>query len=174
MHGPSTKRKDRPKENNGGICVLAVPVAWLEAVLPTTTWTTSNISMSDSVKSPSSGSGKSGISGPSRLTKGAASLMKPGTTTSIPPHLATASLRIALTAFFLGSVAGLVFPKAFSILSATSWRQTFATSKGEGEMAAPWQRPQLHLYLLAWSLFHLLEFVITARWNSTRLYSDCE
>jgi hypothetical protein len=127
--------------------------------------------MADDVKSLSNE--KNGISGPSRLTKGAATLMKPGTTTSIPPHLATASLRIALTAFFLGSVTGLVLPKALSILSATSWHQSYTISNGK-ERVAPWQRPQLHLYLLAWSLFHLLEFVITARWNNTRLFSDCK
>jgi protein-S-isoprenylcysteine O-methyltransferase len=126
---------------------------------------------------PVAANGKVRISGPSRLVKGAASLMKRGTTTAIPPHLGSASLRIALTAFCLGTVAGLVFPRALSILSTTSWQryspdlnQTFS-SKGE---EAVWKRPQLHLYLLAWSLFHLLEFVITARWNNTRLFSDCK
>lgn len=34
--------------------------------------------------------------------------------------------------------------------------------------------PQLHLYLLSWASFHLLEFIITARYNNTRLYEDCE
>lgn len=113
----------------------------------------------------------------------ASSLMTPGTTTPIPPHLANASLRIALTAFCLGSLAGIALPRAIAlftgVLSAfddkTEWShwKIWQTTTQETHIAI-WQLPQLHFYLLAWSTFHLMEFIITARWNNTRLYSDCE
>lgn len=130
------------------------------------------------------------------------SLMAPGSTTPIPPYLATASLRIALTAFALGTLAGIALPRAVQIVSphvqrgegarsslvgsssllADLWQQANTlqgkapptTSSMIHQALAIWQMPQLHFYLLAWSLFHLLEFVITARWNNSRLYSDCE
>lgn len=116
------------------------------------------------------------------------SLMAPGTTTPIPPYLATASLRIALTAFALGTLAGIALPRAIQIVSLDVWKSGDSASSSNigglwqqaqgqttsSEVLAIWQRPQLHFYLLAWSLFHLLEFVITARWNNTRLYSDCK
>lgn len=140
--------------------------------------------MSQTDSSSPSPKGKVNISRP---LNGAATLMKPGTTTSIPPNLATASLRIALTAFCLGGIAGLALPKALSIVYIGSWQRqdisnnlssaglkAWQASKQGGWEDAPWQRPQLHFYLLAWSLFHLLEFVITARWNTSRLFSDCE
>lgn len=38
----------------------------------------------------------------------------------------------------------------------------------------PLMRPQFNAYLLSWSGFHLLEFVITARYNPSRLHVDCE
>lgn len=127
---------------------------------------------------------------PAQRSNGVSSLLAPGSTTSIPPFLATASLRIALTAFCLGTLAGLVLPRALLVLSASSWRsgvnestarfltwkvwQSLNAATDKNVVDQPWQRPQLHFYLLAWSLFHLLEFVITARYNQTRLYSDCE
>lgn len=124
-------------------------------------------------------------SGQSRLPNGAASLFAPGTTTPIPPFLAPASLRIAITAFCLGTLAGLALPRAALLLSTASWQRqegseswlawdVWQSMTGSGEVVRPWQRTQLHFYLLAWSVFHLLEFVITARYNRTRLYSDCE
>lgn len=124
--------------------------------------------------------------GQQRSSAGPASLMAPGSTTPIPPFLATASLRIALTAFCLGCLSGIALPRAISLLYASTWQKSSAApllawrvwraAAGEGEVPPlqVWQRPQLHFYLLAWSIFHLFEFVITARWNKTRLYSDCE
>ncbi|EST07549.1 Isoprenylcysteine carboxyl methyltransferase [Kalmanozyma brasiliensis GHG001] len=87
---------------------------------------------------------------------------------SIPPAYAPAALQVAITAFPLGIVFGLVLPRAFSFLtsvldskSAASWQDT------------PWWAfPQLHLYLLAWVTFHMLEFTVTASYNPTRLFSD--
>lgn len=38
----------------------------------------------------------------------------------------------------------------------------------------PFAKPQFNFYLLSWSAFHMLEFVITARYNPTRLHVDCE
>lgn len=38
----------------------------------------------------------------------------------------------------------------------------------------PFEKPQFNFYLLSWSGFHMLEFVITARYNPTRLHVDCE
>ncbi|KAN0063286.1 farnesyl cysteine-carboxyl methyltransferase [Thecaphora frezii] len=95
----------------------------------------------------------------------------------VPAHLAPAALQICITAFPLGLLAGLVLPRAlrfllsdwFSVLPLSS----FSSSSSATAAAEPWYTlPQLHIYLLAWSLFHLLEFVITAAYNPTRLYSD--
>jgi protein-S-isoprenylcysteine O-methyltransferase len=109
------------------------------------------------------------------------SAFAPGSTTSIPSYLANASLRIALTAFCLGTLTGIVLPRAVQILNVSSWYHQSKESSwlawkanASSLVEQPWQRSQLHFYLLAWSLFHLLEFVITARYNQTRLYSDCE
>lgn len=35
-----------------------------------------------------------------------------------------------------------------------------------------WARPQLAIYLLAWSTFHILEFLTTAGWNYQKLSVD--
>ncbi|PWN48822.1 ICMT-domain-containing protein [Violaceomyces palustris] len=35
-----------------------------------------------------------------------------------------------------------------------------------------WKDPRLNLYLFSWSLFHLAEFFVTARYNPTRLLTD--
>ncbi|UZJ52397.1 hypothetical protein CBS101457_001717 [Exobasidium rhododendri] len=135
--------------------------------------------MSASVKVPSPKylSGKS-----QRLKHWITSMLAPGSTTPIPPVLATASLRIALTAFCLGTLAGLVLPRAVLLLSSSSWYHLQGSTAGwtwivpmvlkKDVVEHIWQYPQLNFYLLAWSLFHLLEFVITARYNATRLYSD--
>ncbi|PWN33903.1 ICMT-domain-containing protein [Meira miltonrushii] len=112
---------------------------------------------------------------PSKKTRGWISwLWSPGTSTPIPAHLSLAALRIALTAFFLGTLAGLVLPQALNIISnLTHWVLRSPSSKLEiAERQSPFSYSQLHFYLLAWATFHLLEFVITARYNATRLFAD--
>ena len=71
-----------------------------------------------------------------------------------------AALQIVNTAFPLGVVFGLVLPRALSLLTFSSTDTTW------------WTVPQLHLYLLSWVTFHMLEFSVTASFNPTRLYSD--
>lgn len=113
----------------------------------------------------------------SRKPSLAARVWAPGSSTPVPTHLSAAALRISLTAFCLGTMAGFALPRA---ASAVQQMMTYSIlcllrpsdSQGADRLAS-WLRPQLHLYLLAWALFHMLEFVITARWNATRLYSDC-
>ncbi|CDR88647.1 related to STE14-farnesyl cysteine carboxyl-methyltransferase [Sporisorium scitamineum] len=86
---------------------------------------------------------------------------------AIPAAYAPAVLQIANTAFPLGVVFGLVLPRAISFFidtlnsTWTSWQET-----------SWWASPQLHLYLLAWVTFHMLEFSVTASYNPTRLFSD--
>ncbi|EPQ26560.1 uncharacterized protein PFL1_05882 [Pseudozyma flocculosa PF-1] len=94
----------------------------------------------------------------------------------VPAHLAPAALQICITAFPLGLVAGLVLPRALGFLVD---RATSLVSSNDSANAAQattfgswYTLPQLHLYLLAWCTFHLLEFVITAAYNPTRLFSD--
>ncbi|PWN94094.1 ICMT-domain-containing protein [Acaromyces ingoldii] len=101
----------------------------------------------------------------------------PSSSDSIPPHLAPAALRVALTAFPLGFLAGHVVSIALQVfrpqvIADSISKPWLVSAVAEVEELAPWWRPQLHLYLLAWSTFHLLEFVITARYNSTRLMAD--
>lgn len=103
----------------------------------------------------------------------------PSSSDSIPPHLAPAALRVALTAFPLGFLAGHVVSLALQVfrpqvIADSISKPWLVSAVAEVQEVAPWWRPQLHLYLLAWSTFHLLEFVITARYNSTRLMADCE
>lgn len=100
-------------------------------------------------------------------------LWSPGTSTPIPAHLSLAALRIALTAFFLGTLAGLVLPRALNIISnLAQWVLRSPSVLGATEKLSPFSYSQLHFYLLAWATFHLLEFVITARYNATRLFAD--
>lgn len=80
---------------------------------------------------------------------------------TVPPAYAPAALQICITAFPLGVLCGLVLPASVRWLLAAST-----------DTSAWWTFPQLHLYLLAWSLFHLLEFTVTASYNPTRLFSD--
>lgn len=88
---------------------------------------------------------------------------------AIPAAYAPAALQIANTAFPLGVLFGLVLPRVISFFidtlsstsSSTSWQET-----------SWWAFPQLHLYLLAWVTFHMLEFSVTASYNPTRLFSD--
>lgn len=94
----------------------------------------------------------------------------PGVSSSIPPYLSVAALRIAFTAYFLGLLAGLVLPRSLAALS-HSYASTSSDTNGIS-FASAVRSPRLHVYLLAWSTFHMLEFVITARYNATRLFSD--
>ncbi|TKY86731.1 hypothetical protein EX895_004371 [Sporisorium graminicola] len=88
---------------------------------------------------------------------------------AVPAAYAPAALQIANTAFPLGVLFGLVLPRTVTFFidtltstsNFTSWQET------------PWYAfPQLHLYLLAWVTFHMLEFSVTASYNPTRLFSD--
>ena len=100
-------------------------------------------------------------------------LWSPGTSTPIPAHLSLAALRIALTAFFLGTLAGLVLPQALKIVSHLAhWLLRSPSQLDPQVLPNPLSYSQLHFYLLAWATFHLLEFVITARYNATRLFAD--
>ncbi|PWZ00691.1 ICMT-domain-containing protein, partial [Testicularia cyperi] len=97
----------------------------------------------------------------------------------IPPAYAPAALQICITAFPLGVLFGLVLPRVFAFLVdgslytavARLLMQTQAAQQQQLE-GSWWCFPQLSIYLLAWSLFHLLEFTVTAAYNPTRLYSD--
>lgn len=90
---------------------------------------------------------------------------------SIPAHFAPLSLRLVLIGWALGMLAGL------SLVLASPLFLPSKAAPTSGHSDWHWWRiflaPQLHLYLAAWSTFHLLEFVVTARWNPTRLMKDC-
>lgn len=84
----------------------------------------------------------------------------------IPAAYAPASLQIAITAFPLGILFGLVLPRTLSFfLGKLGTSASSATT-------AWYAHPQLSIYLLAWSIFHMLEFTVTASYNPTRLFSD--
>lgn len=124
---------------------------------------------------PLSTSGRANGASKASITSSAAKLMAPGSTASIPPHLASPALRIAVTAASLGVLLGLVLPRAVGLVArlVTAMAETEELPSAHKSIGDLLLLPQLHLYLAAWALFHLLEFVITARWNPTRLYADC-
>ncbi|KAK0534300.1 farnesyl cysteine-carboxyl methyltransferase [Tilletia horrida] len=114
-------------------------------------------------------------------------LMTPASSDKIPPFLSDAALSIACVSFSLGALASwTLLPSllrlTMQISSAEgsdggargafqlwpSWRQSCALESA----SLPWARPQFGVYLGAWAVFHMLEFVITARYNPTRLYAD--
>lgn len=74
---------------------------------------------------------------------------------SIPAHFAALSLRLVLT----GAGLGLLIGASLVLAAASPSSVTFA--------------PQFWVYLASWGLFHTMEFVVTARWNPTRLMKDC-
>lgn len=86
---------------------------------------------------------------------------------AVPPAYAPAALQICITAFPLGVLSGLVLPSVVRSMYTAAWADPTATTR-----TGWWTFPQLHMYLLAWSLFHLLEFTVTASYNPTRLFSD--
>ncbi|CBQ71790.1 related to STE14-farnesyl cysteine carboxyl-methyltransferase [Sporisorium reilianum SRZ2] len=86
----------------------------------------------------------------------------------IPAAYAPAALQIANTAFPLGILFGLFLPRTVSFLIDTLSNSTPAS----WQETSWWAFPQLHLYLLAWATFHMLEFSVTASYNPTRLFSD--
>jgi len=107
-------------------------------------------------------------------------LLTPTDTDSIPPHLSKAALLIAANSFGLGAVAAwtlvpslwrlaqiVVLGPDFRVLPSLSH-----TCGAEVAGTLPWMWPQFGVYLGAWAIFHMLEFVITARYNPTRLYAD--
>lgn len=81
-----------------------------------------------------------------------------------PVRFSPAAGNVALTAALLGVGMGLCAPRALALFS--SW---FSGAKPASAIFAP----ALHAYLVAWTLFHLLEFLVTAYWNPTHLQADC-
>ncbi|KDN43304.1 ICMT-domain-containing protein [Tilletiaria anomala UBC 951] len=94
----------------------------------------------------------------------------PSTTPPIPPYLADQVLTIAVTSIALGILWGFVLPRALQVFAFRNIRQSGAA--WAENLLKTLARPQLHLYFLSWSTFHILEFVITAKYNNTRLYDD--
>lgn len=91
---------------------------------------------------------------------------------SIPAHFAPLSLRLVLIGWSLGLLAGISLTLASPLL--LPWATTASSNLNDWSWWHVLIAPQLHLYLAAWATFHLLEFVVTARWNPTRLMQDCE
>ncbi len=86
---------------------------------------------------------------------------------AIPAAYAPAALQVCITAFPLGVLFGLVLPRITTLV----W-QTMSKGTMDGEGLAWYAQPQLALYLGAWVVFHMLEFMVTASFNPTRLFSD--
>lgn len=106
---------------------------------------------------------------------------------SIPAHFAPLSLRIVLVGWALGVLFGIsvVYATPLFTLSGIRAALTGDTSSAVidpgseslsfgSRLYAAVTAPQLHLYLAAWATFHTLEFVVTAKWNATRLMRDCK
>lgn len=87
----------------------------------------------------------------------------------IPAAYAPAALQVVNTAFPLGIIFGLVFPRTLCFLRDTLTGASLASSWTETPW---WAWPQLHVYLFSWVIFHVLEFSVTASYNPTRLFSD--
>lgn len=83
----------------------------------------------------------------------------------IPVPLSGAVGGIALTSALLGVGLGLCAPRAVE-LGVDWFRQLPATT-------SIFLAPPFHFYLVAWTIFHLLEFLVTAYWNATHLQADC-
>lgn len=93
---------------------------------------------------------------------------------AIPAHFAPTAIRLVLTAAGLGALIGV----AASISVPYLIRALVSASSSDVE-ATPtstpfYLLPQPYMYLLAWASFHLLEFLVTAKWNSSQLLKDCE
>lgn len=101
---------------------------------------------------------------------------------SIPAHLAPAAFYVATTAFGLGTLAGcaallgapMFSPRTVQGAMQSGWGWGGQPENGGKEVRWLWDRPQFFVFLAAWAVFHMLEFVITAVYNSTRLFADCE
>ncbi|SNX83323.1 related to STE14 - farnesyl cysteine carboxyl-methyltransferase [Melanopsichium pennsylvanicum] len=97
---------------------------------------------------------------------------------TFPPAYAQGVLQVSNTVFPLGILFGLCLPTTVSFL----WNSLFLNPSvaffklGNPSTTDEWKpwysMPQLHIYLLAWTVFHMLEFNVTASYNPTRLYSD--
>ncbi|KAE8212920.1 hypothetical protein CF327_g3503 [Tilletia walkeri] len=118
---------------------------------------------------------------PPTLPQQRRTLLTPTSTEQIPPHLSKAVLVIAFNAFALGALASWTLLPSLLALA----RQLFfspdsivppvlpsALKACSSDGLAPWNRPQFGIYLGSWAVFHMLEFVITARYNPTRLFAD--
>ncbi|WFD05446.1 protein-S-isoprenylcysteine O-methyltransferase [Malassezia vespertilionis] len=87
---------------------------------------------------------------------------------------------MALTAAILGVLLGLCLPGVCTLLSAAGRAAAHLYTYGtpptprapQSASARIVGAPQLHMYLAAWSVFHLLEFLVTAYWNAPHLRSD--
>jgi hypothetical protein len=99
-------------------------------------------------------------------------------TESIPAHLAPLSIYLVLVSAALGSLISASLLVAWPMLyPANLSRYPSGPSSNSAETLPATQRifaPQLGLYLAFWGSFHLLEFLVTARWNPSRLMKDCE
>lgn len=85
---------------------------------------------------------------------------------AIPAAYAPAALQVCITAFPLGVLFGLVLPRITTFIG----QMFFEGTHQEG--LAWYAHAQLALYLGAWVVFHMLEFMVTASFNPTRLFSD--
>lgn len=103
----------------------------------------------------------------------------------IPTAFAPTSLRLVMTGAALGILLGIslllgspmLYPStiynAFTSSSSSSNRLTsFLKTSPTGEQHSNFFIPEFWLYLSTWSSFHLLEFIVTAHWNPTRLMKD--
>lgn len=124
-------------------------------------------------------SGSSSVDGSGKSTTLAAqSNTHRFSTESIPSHLAPLSIYLVLVSAALGSLISASLVVAWPMLSpANLGRYLGGPSSTSAEAPPATQRifaPQLGLYLAFWGSFHLLEFLVTARWNPSRLMKDCE
>ena len=114
----------------------------------------------------------------------------PSSSPVLPLAVADQVLKVSLVSAALGILIGLVLPRALYVLSPhttiailtnpklwLSWGNS-AVQRAAAVGRPSWREvlslPQLHVYLLSWACFHLLEFLVTAKYNATRLYDDCE
>lgn len=100
----------------------------------------------------------------------------------VPAPVAPAVGGIALTACALGVLIGVSLPwvvaplleyaqaAARSVISLPAYVRAALPT---GTVARVATAPPLHLYLIAWAVLHMLEFVVTAYYNGTRLFADC-
>lgn len=84
---------------------------------------------------------------------------------------------IALLAFSLG----IVFTTGLQLATAVLWTKAFVWSASTEAQDLPAQSllasaraPMMGAYLSCWATFHMLEFVVTAKYNAEKLSVSCE